>query len=195
MKQETTDSRVRLIDAPDESGRTTATLLASLSARLGTLYFMSGAAALGSLIAGFAALGRQASRTAEGARLRRALEAGRPGSNGELLWESLRINEWTATMAPSPLVQELRNDAALLLAPDLEETLALMPIPGYFAGNPDGVEDIDPTFLDTMVGLWAFGSDLKRVVEALAEPTAQPAGTVLAAEDTQSRGPEGSLLR
>ncbi|MDQ4025967.1 MAG: hypothetical protein M3217_10860, partial [Actinomycetota bacterium] len=82
--------QVALVDAPESAGRTTATLLGSLTARLAALHLISGADALGSLVAGYAALGREVARTAEGARMKRALESGRAGRNGELLWSRLR---------------------------------------------------------------------------------------------------------
>ena len=40
-------ARARLIDDAEETGRSTATLLASLAARLGTLHVVSGAMAVG----------------------------------------------------------------------------------------------------------------------------------------------------
>ena len=87
-------SRVQLIDESEGPGRTTATLVASLTARVAALRVISGADAIGSLTAGFAALGREVSRTAEGMRLRRGLEAGRAGNNGNALWSALRMNTW-----------------------------------------------------------------------------------------------------
>ena len=50
-------ARVRLVDVPDGPGRTTATLLASLAARLGVLHLISGSDAVGSLAAGIARSG------------------------------------------------------------------------------------------------------------------------------------------
>lgn len=182
--------RVRLVDPPDES-RTTATLVASLTARLAVLHAISGSTAVASLVSGFAALGREAGRSAEGARLRDALARGRAGMNGEALWKTLRLEEWTATAPPSPVLDQLRNDLALLLAGDLEETLALLPIPGQAAG---AAEDAPATFLDCVLGLWAFSRELVHGVEALAAPTLEAAGAVHPAA-----GPEpersGPLLR
>lgn len=188
-----TPERVRLVDAPDESGRTTATLLASLAARLATLFAISGSDAIGSLTAGFAALGREAAKSAEGARLRQALAAGRPGANGNALWSALRIDEWASSMPPSPVLDQLRNDVALLLADDLEETLELLPIPGAAAGARGSDESEPATFLDFAVGFWWFCREVAASVQALAEPTLdlEPVRPAEAREGA----PEGSLLR
>lgn len=185
--------RVRLIDSADEPGRTTATLVASLAARLGILHLMSGADAVGAMTAGFAALGREVGRTAEGARLREAIEAGRPGANGDMLWKALHLEEWISSMPPSPVLDQFRNDLALLLVGDLEETLRLMPIPGQSVGAK-GVKEPEPaTFADCLVGLWAFSRELIRSVEALTAPT-------VTADEVRRSGspppePEGPLLK
>ncbi len=186
--------RARLVDAAGEGGRTTATLVASLAARLATLHYVTGASAVGSLVAGFTALGREVSRTAEGARLRKALEAGRPGVNGPLLWDELRITDWISSAPPSPVLDQLRNDMALLLAGDLQETLELLPIPGDMAGSGAEADDEEVHALDCIVGLWAFSRELIRTVEALAAPTLPALGTVVPA-DPGPVEPDGSLLR
>lgn len=192
-----TSNRVRLIDRADRPGRTTATLLASLAARLAALHFVSGADAIGALTAGFAALGREVSRTASGARLRRAIEAGRSGANGDALWTKLRIGDWASSMPPSPVLDQLRNDLALLLADDLEATLELMPIPNQMAGA-QGAQQIEPvTFVDCLLGLWALSTELARAVETLAAPTL--AASVASGEVTPAAHPnpepESALLR
>lgn len=189
-----TSARVRLIDAADEPGRTTATLVASLAARLGVLHLMSGADAVGAMTAGFAALGREVSRTAEGARLREAIEAGRPGMNGSALWKGLHIEKWISSMPPSPVLDQLRNDLALLLVDDLEDTLQLMPIPGQSVGAEGAKEPEAATFADCLLGLWAFSTELIRCVEALAAPTIAPTGAVRTAANPAPE-PEGPLLR
>jgi hypothetical protein len=170
-------ARVRLVDVADEAGRSSTTLLASLAARLGTLWVVPGSAAVGSLAAGFAALGREVATTAEGARLRRALESGRPGLNGDAIWQALRIADWLAASPPAPVLEQLRNDAALLLADDVVETLELLPIPPEMTGARGAEDTPDPAFVDLVLGLWAFSRELVQVVEALAEPTLEPAGT------------------
>ena len=161
----------RLIDDADGPGRTTATLVASLAARLGVLHLISGADAIGSLTAGFAELGRQVSQTAKGARLREAIEAGRPGTNGEALWKALLIEKWISSMPPSPVLQQMRNDIALLLAPDIEEILQLLPIPSQSVGVKNAPPIEPATFVDFVLGLWAFSSELVIAVEKLAAPT------------------------
>jgi hypothetical protein len=185
--------RVRLIDCADEPGRTTATLVASLAARLGILNLMSGADAVGSMTAGFAALGREVGRTAEGTRLREAIEAGRPGANGNALWKALRLEEWISSMPPSPVLDQLRNDLALLLVDDLEETLQLMPIPGQSVGAKGASQPAPATFADCLLGLWAFSTELIRSVEALAAPTVSADAVRTGAESSPE--PEGPLLR
>jgi len=190
-------NRVRLIDAPNGPDRTTATLLASLEARLLTLYVISGADAIGSLVAGFAALGREVSHTAKGARLRKAIEAGRPGVNGDTLWTKLRIADWASNMPPSPVLDQLRNDLALLLADDLEATLELRPMPNQMAGV-SGSPPIEPvTFVDCVLGLWAFSTELTRVVEALAAPTLESSVVSNEVVTAPQPGPEpeNTLLR
>jgi hypothetical protein len=186
-------NRIRLVDAPDESGRSTATLVASLAARLSTLYAVSGAAAVGSIVAGFAAIGREASRTAEGAALRRALECSRVSANGAALWNTLRIGQWASLAPPAPLLDQLRNDMALLLAPNLEETLSLFPIPGEPAGATGAVDETPSEFLDCMVGMWVHSRETITAIEALAEPTRDGRSVVEAADRPEP--PSGSILR
>ncbi len=192
MSRAPTSGRVRLVDAAAGPGRTTATLLASLAARLGTLHFVSGTAAVGSMVAGFAALGREVGRTVEGARLRRALEASRAGTNGDALWGTLAIGDWSSGLPPSPILDHLRNDLALLLADDLEDTLALLPIPGEAAGAQASDDDQPATFADCVLGLWAFAREIARSVDALVSATLPPPDAVTTAPEPEGTGP---LLR
>jgi hypothetical protein len=185
--------RIRLVDAPEEAGRTTATLVASLAARLATLYAVSGAAAVGSMVAGFAAIGREASQTAEGASLRRALERGRVASNGRALWAAMRIGQWASLVPAAPLLDQLRNDMALLLAPNLEETLGLMPIPGEAAGAAGAADEPPSDFLDCIIGMWAFSREMVSAVDALAAPTRESQDILPASN--QAEPPSGSILR
>jgi hypothetical protein len=186
-------ARVRLADLDGEA-RTTTSLVASLATRLSLLHAVSGGTAVGSLMAGMAALGREASLTADGARLRAAIERGRPGVNGQALWAALRIPQWLALNPPAPVLDHVRNDMALLLAADLETTLADVPSPGRIAGAR-AVEPLDDvTFLDCVIGLWAFSNELSRAVEALAAATEVPPGTVdVPAHDDAA--PRATLLR
>lgn len=186
--------RLQLIDEPEGPGRTTATLVASLTARLATLGLVSGADAIGSLTAGFAALGREVSRSSEGARLRAALDSSRAGNNGRALWRVLKMNAWLAGMPASPVLEQLRNDVALLLASDLTDVLAVLPIPAQTA--PARVEDDkEPyTFLDCTLGLWAFSAELVRSVEALAAATASAPGQFVEAQSSPP-AENGPLLR
>jgi hypothetical protein len=184
---------VRLVDVPEEPGRTTATLVASLAARLGVLGLVSGADAVGSLAAGFSALGREVSETAEGARLKEALQRGRVGANGDALWTTLLIGRWLSQMSPSPVIDQLRNDVALLLADDLVETLELLPIPSEPAGA-SAPELGEWVFVDLVLGLWAFSREVVATVEAIAEPTIAPVGAVVSGLAPEEP-PEGELLR
>jgi hypothetical protein len=188
------NGRVLLIDSADGPGRTTATLVASLTARLATLHMVSGADAVGSLTAGFVALGREVSQSAEGARVRKAIERGRASANGNALWSALRISEWVSGLPASPVLQHLRNDLALLLADDLQDTLEVLPIPSQPAGAQVPESSESATFLDCVVGMWAFSMELVRSVEALAGPTLSPGGFVAAA-DGPSPEAESTLLR
>jgi len=188
-----TEPKARLADLPEESGRTSTVLVGALAARLATLPFVSGSAAVGSLVAGIAALGRELSRTAEGARIRTALEKGRAGTNGRILWEELKIREWVASVPPSPVLDDLRNDFALLLADDLDVALSLQPVPMQ-GGNPPS-EDEPFDVLDCLVGLWAFGADLHAAVEALAGTSGDPGEEYTEASARALRAGDPDLLR
>jgi hypothetical protein len=165
---------VRLIDAPDEFGRTTASLVASLATRLIALHYTSGVSVIGSLLSGFAAAGRDVARTAEGARLKEALLATPAGRNGDALWSAMRIGDWASSLPPSPVLDHVRNDLALLLAADLEETLATTPIPPEFGAKPRSVDPASATFIDGMLGLWAHARDIVSAIEALAAQAPEP---------------------
>ena len=159
--------RVRLIDRSEGPQRTTATLVASLAARLASLYFVSGADVIGSLTAGFCALGREASRTVEGARIREAIEKNLAGSNGNALWDAMRIGEWVATMPASPILDQLRNDLALLLSDDLKATLQFMPIPSHRTGLETAPPQERGSFVECVLGMWAFSRELLRAVNQI----------------------------
>lgn len=186
--------RVQLIDEATGPARTTANLVASLAARYSVLHLISGADAIGSLTAGFAALGREVSRTATGAQLRKAIEASRAGANGESLWKALRIGEWASTLPPSPVLNQLRNDVALLLADDLEATIDLLQIPSAISYADESHHPESALFVDCLVGLWAFSLELVRCVETLAAPTLAHSGGVMSTRNL-NREPDSSLLR
>jgi hypothetical protein len=184
--------RVSLIDTPAGPGRTTATLVASLAARLASLHVISGADAVSSLVAGYAALGREVAKSEQGARLREAIQKGRAGANGDALWSALKIGEWASTAVPSPVLDQFRNDIALLLVDDLEQILESLPIPSQ--PTPAGAAEPEPvTFVDYVLGMWAFSGELVRAVEALATPLMPSPGGVSEAGVSTSLGQ--ALLR
>lgn len=160
--------RITLVDAPEEAGRTSASLVSSLAGRLLALHYTSGVSVVGSLVAGIAAVGREVGRTADGARMKKALERGGAARNSEALWRSLRIAEWTAGLPPSPVLDHVRNDLALLLDDDLEATLEDFPIapPEYGSQQPASAEQV--TSIDCLLGLWAYSREVVRSVESLA---------------------------
>lgn len=158
-----------LIDVEDTAGRTTATLVASLAARLASLHFISGAEAIASLTSGFGELGREVSKTSEGAKLREALAASRVATNGDAIWDALRIGAWCSGAMPSPILAQLRNDVALLLADDVEDTLKALPFPPEAPTTAAPPPQQTVNFLDVVVGYWAFSKELVASVEALAE--------------------------
>jgi hypothetical protein len=166
-----TATHVRLVDEPDRSGRTTGTLLASLSGRLLVLHAITGADAIGALVAGFAALGREAAKTTEGARLHAALSAGRAGANAEQLWSALLIDRWTSAMPPSAVLDQFRNDLALLMADDLTEFLDLPAAPAEPVGVEGAHEPQPTTAVDMIVGMWTLAHEMIEGIDALAAPT------------------------
>jgi hypothetical protein len=177
----TTSADLRLVDEPDRSGRSTATLLASLSGRLAALHGITGADAVGSLTAGYAALGRSVARTAEGGRMLAAIRSSRAGANGERLWEALLIGKWASSLPPAPILDHLRNDLALLLADDVDETLDLPSMPPEPVGAGGGPVDETATAEHYLLGMWAFAREVQASVEELASEHLPPPGRVVTA--------------
>jgi hypothetical protein len=179
-------------DAADGTPRTTGTLLASLVVRVRTLALLSGSQAVGSLVAGTAALGRDVSASAEGARIRAALERTRAGINAEALWSALRLGDLASILPPTPVLEDLRNDVALLVAPDLEHALAELDEGSLGAGIGLVREPQPVDVLDFLVGLWLLSRFLGDAIELLAEPARE----AVAAEPAEAIRPEeGPLLR
>jgi hypothetical protein len=186
---------VRLVDVPGQTGRTTVSLLASLAARLGALHAVTGADATGSLTAGYAALGREVAVTADGARLKEAIERTRTGANGDALWERLRLQEWASSLPPAPILDDLRNDLALLAADDLDTVLALPPAPAEALGD-EGPLPAPSTFAEYLVGMWAFAHEVVRGIEALVATSASPSSAVRPGPPPDEHGSlDGPLLR
>ncbi len=190
-----TDPHLILGTQPDAVARTTGTLVTSAAERLASLWFVSGADAVGAQLAGFVALGRQVSATADGARLRRALELGRAGTNCDALWTRLGIGKWLASASPSPLLDELHNHIALLVATDLFDVLDLNP--GNSKLQPSAPQGPigDCEAIDCLMGLWAFGRQVTWAIEALAEPTLDRVPRIDIPSSGDGSDTEGPLLR
>ena len=184
-----------IVDEPQGAPRTTATLVASLCARLQIARSSSSGEVLGSIVAGFCALGRDVSETAAGARLRIGLARGRAGSNGQLLWQALGIAQWASSASATPVLPQVQNDVALLLTPDLEATLAALPIPARWTpGAPPRALD-ETAFLDFTVGMWAYAKEVAFAIEALAEPMLPPPGSIERSTSAARVQPAATLLR
>ena len=184
-------AKVRLVDPPEEAGRTTATLFSSLAARLVVLHYTSGVSVVGSTLVGLAEAGREISQTAEGARLRRAIEQSTASANGETVWKALRIAEWTSGMPASPVLDHVRNDLALLLADDLDEVVANVPVPQETEIKQRTETPEDLNFIDTMMGLWVYSREIVRSLEALAEHMPQDGNRFEEGDDAAN----GAILR
>lgn len=180
-------ANIRLIDPPEDAGRTTASLFASLASRLITLHYTSGVSVIGSTLAGLAEAGREISKTAEGARIRRALEASAVKDNGELLWSALRVTGWTEGMPAAPVLDHIRNDLALLLADDLAETIENVPAPLENKVHRSKTVPAAITFIDTLMGLWIHSREIVQSVEALARSA--PEADTVEPGDAVHRGP------
>ncbi len=162
------------ITAPSAESRDVDALLSSLLARLRTLGVISGTQALGSIVAGLGQLGQEASRTAEGARLREALQRTRVAANGEALWSRLGMDAAWSAFPPSPVMEELRNDLALLLANDLDAALAdvdlIRPADGFGPlREPEPIECVD-----LVVGMWAYSREVVAAVDAITAAASIP---------------------
>jgi hypothetical protein len=182
--------KVRLVDAPDEFGRTTASLVSSLAMRLLTLHYTSGVSVVGSLRAGVAAAGREVAKTIDGMRLKQALLASQAGKNGEMLWAALRIGDWASGLPPSPVLDHIRNDLALLLAEDLSQSLSTVPMPGESRALVRDVEPQPVTFIDCILGLWIHSREIVNAVELIAATAPNgppPRGIVDMPDETSGR--------
>jgi hypothetical protein len=192
MSGDQVPAHVRLTDDPEDVPRTTRSLAASFTARLATLGQVTGGQAFGSMLAGIAALGRDLARTAEGDRMRQAFAAGRVAANIDELWRALRVDDWLSRMPPTPVLDDLRNDVAMLLADHLGEVLASpsasAEVPAAPLAEP---QPVDP--LDVLLGLWAYGRELVRAVEAITGDL----GTGAVTPPERKDGPtlDGTLLR
>jgi hypothetical protein len=192
MSESEAGARVRMADVSGDVPRTTRSLVDSFVARLSALGQVTGGEAIGSELAGFAALGREVSHTAEGERMRAALAAGRAGGNAEELWRALRIDEWLSRMPPTPVLDHVRNDVALLLADDLGEVLASpFDATGVSSAALPEPQPVHP--VDVLLGLWAYGRELQRAVDTIAGDVT-PA-VVTPPDDDSAPTLDGALLR
>lgn len=185
-----TEARVVLADALDGAPRTTETLLASLVVRVRTLGLLTGAQAVGSLVAGVAAVGHEVSRGAEGGRRRRVLEQTRSGVNAETLWSALELGHLASLVPPTPVLEDLRNDIALLVADDLAQAVARLDESSLESGIGLVREPQPFDVLDFLVGLWALGGFVADTIELLSASSIP----VEDAGDT-SDATEGPVLR
>lgn len=185
------------VDDPAELGRRTSTQMVSVLTRASTLGVISGAQALASMIAGLAALGREASTTIVGERRRAALEHGRVRDNLELLFSRFGLGALASISPPTPILEDFFNDLALLLAPDTNQVVdaaALGALEGLGVGlllPPASAAPFEP--LDFLLGLWTYSAEVAAAFDALSDdvPT-DDVGVTVAADDEP--GP-GRLLR
>lgn len=185
--------RAMLVDPEGEGDRTTASLISSLATRLIILHYTSGVSVVGSLLAGLSLAGREAARSAEGAKLRRALLASPAARNGEAIWAALRIGDMAAGLPATPVLEHVRNDLALLLAPNLAETLAEAPTPPALHSRGADAPPGHANFIDCMLGLWIQAREITRSIESLATTATSPPPTLEGNGDAQETG--NSLLR
>ena len=170
--------------------RDTGALLGSLIARLNTLQVITGGQALGSIVAGFAQLGRDAARTAEGARVREALLATRVAGNGEALWARLGMDAAWSAFSPTPVLEDVRNDLALLLADDLSARLADIEAidPAERIGPLRAPEPIE--CIDVIVGMWASSREIVAAVDLISAH-----GAAAEVRPPSTNDPTGPVLR
>jgi hypothetical protein len=160
-----------LTDHPRGQPRTTDTLLASLAARTRTLSVISGSEAIGSLLAGLGALGREVAGTAEGARLRELLLETRAVANGEAIFEALGIRRALESLPLTPIYEDIRNDFSLLASHDVASAIERLS-EGAMVGSIGAVVPPEPVdFVDVLLGLWSYSRDIVAMVEAVAAGT------------------------
>ena len=188
-----TFAHISLTDHAIGPPRTTMTLLASLVTRVSTLPLLNGAQAIGSLVSGLAAVGREVGATAEGAALRTALARSRLVANGDSLWSELHLDASTSALPPRPVFDDLRNDLALLLAPDLLDSLERLDPAHLGAGLGLIQEPEEATFLDFAVGLWVVADEIVAVIGAMAASAPPVPGNEDRPDDAAAR--PGSVLR
>lgn len=185
--------RADFVDHPMELGRGTTTLLVGVLTRAATLSAITGAQAVASMIAGLAALGRSVAETVEGRHMRDALDRGRLLENLDLLFGRLGLGALASASPPTPMLEDFFNDVALVLAPDIAESVdaaLVAAVRGSGIGMLRSPEPVDP--IDFVVGLWAFSSEVAATLTDLIE--AGPLLDRVTGADEQAEE-QGRLLR
>ena len=97
-------------------------------------------------------------------------------------------------MPASRVLDQLRNDVALLLVDDLAETFELPPLVAEPTGTEksEAPERIDP--VDLMVGMWVLAKDTVDLVQALSDSSGLPEATVVPGRPAPVRV-DGGVLR
>ncbi|MEV0290712.1 hypothetical protein AB0H36_41840 [Kribbella sp. NPDC050820] len=185
--------RADFVDHPMELGRGTTTLLVGVLTRAATLSAITGAQAVASMIAGLAALGRSVAETVEGRHMRDALDRGRLSENLDLLFGRLGLGALASASPPTPMLEDFFNDVALVLAPDISESVDAA-LASVFEGSGIGIlrsaEPVDP--VDFLVGLWAFASEVAATLSDVIQ--AGPLLDRVTSADEQAAG-QGRMLR
>lgn len=185
-----------VVDDPNGVPRQTTTLLAALLTRSATLGVISGAQTMASLAAGLAALGREASTTIEGQQLRQSIACGRVAQNLDLLFTRLGFGNLASKSPPTPMLEDFRNDLALLLSPDVADVVDAAVV-GAATGTATGrlrqPVAVDP--IDFVVGLWTFSREVVAALDALATSVGSIPPSAFVSGALPSEPGSGRLLR
>ena len=98
---------------------------------------------------------------------REAVLATRIASNGDALWARLGMHAAWSAFSPTPVLEDVRNDLALLLADDLSSALADI-------DSVDPAERIGPLrvpepieCVDVIIGMWAYSREIVAAVDLI----------------------------
>ena len=103
--------------------------------------------------------------------MRRVLEQTRAGVNAETLWSALELGHLASLVPPTPVLGDLRNDIALLVADDLPQAVAMLDESSLESGMGLVREPQPFDVLDFLVGLWALGGFVADALELLSAAT------------------------